>query len=118
MNNYYSVRIGATPCNEDITDLAAAYLADAGFESFEPDRNGLTAFIMAGDGKEGDGLGAKAAADALADFPMEVAFEITEAFVEGHDWNEEWEKNYFRPIVIDDLCVIHYTVRHGMALQL
>lgn len=107
MNNYYSVRIGATPCNEDITDLAAAYLADAGFESFEPDRNGLTAFIMAGDGKEGDGLGAKAAADALADFPMEVAFEITEAFVEGHDWNEEWEKNYFRPIVIDNLCVIH-----------
>ena len=67
MNDYYSVRIDATPCNEDITDLAAAFLADAGFESFEPDSTGLTAYISArlGNGRE-------IAQKALADFPFET----------------------------------------------
>ena len=27
--------------------------------------------------------------------------------MEGKDWNEEWEKNYFKPIVISDRCVVH-----------
>ena len=27
--------------------------------------------------------------------------------IEGRDWNEEWEKNYFRPIVIEGECVVH-----------
>ena len=27
--------------------------------------------------------------------------------MEGEDWNAEWEKHYFRPIVIDDACVVH-----------
>ena len=102
MNDYYSVRIDATPCNEDITDLAAAFLADAGFESFEPDSTGLTAYISArlGNGRE-------IAQKALADFPFETEFAITSELVEGKDWNEEWEKHYFQPIVIDSRCVIH-----------
>lgn len=104
MNDYYSVRIDSTPCSSDITDLAAAYLADVGFETFEPDAKGLTAFISAayGDGKE-------IALRALADFPIDCIFEVNEEFVEGQDWNEEWEKNYFQPIVIEGRCVIHST---------
>ena len=27
--------------------------------------------------------------------------------IEGRDWNHEWEKNYFQPIVVGDRCVIH-----------
>ena len=106
MNNYYSVRIEADPCTEDITDLAAAFLADAGFESFEPDPTGLTAYIKAEDGAP-EGAGCKAAREALLDFPMDVDFSISETLVEGKDWNEEWEKNYFKPIVIGDRCAIH-----------
>ncbi len=67
MNDYYSVRIDARPCTADITDLMAAFLADAGFESFEPDANGLTAYIGAASGD-----GALAAREALSDFPMEM----------------------------------------------
>ena len=29
--------------------------------------------------------------------------------IEGRDWNHEWEKNYFQPIVVADRCVIHST---------
>ena len=102
MNDYISVRVDATPCSEDITDLAAAFLADAGFESFEPDESGLTAYIRATE----DGI--TLAEEALADFPIPSDFKISSEFIKGEDWNSEWEKNYFKPIVIgDDRCVIH-----------
>ena len=27
--------------------------------------------------------------------------------MEGRDWNAEWERNYFKPIVVADRCVVH-----------
>ncbi|MDE7181045.1 MAG: 50S ribosomal protein L11 methyltransferase [Muribaculaceae bacterium] len=102
MNDYYSVRVNATPCSSDITDLAASFLADAGFESFEPDDKGLTAYVSVA---AVDAL--KLARTALEDFPMEAHFNISCHLVKGENWNEEWEKHYFKPILIDEECVIH-----------
>lgn len=101
MNDYIELRLDATPCDETRTDILVALLAQAGFESFVPDETGLTAYIKAElfDHREIDSL--------LADFPMETAFTVSRKLVEGQDWNKEWEKNYFQPIVIDDQCVIH-----------
>lgn len=104
MNDYYSVRVDFTPCTEDITDLAAFFLAEAGFESFEPDAAGLTAYIPVSLGS-----GAARAREALTDFPIETEYSVSEEYIEGQDWNEEWVKNYFKPILIDDRCVIHST---------
>ncbi len=104
MNDYYRIRIDVADATEDKTDLAAAYLADAGFESFEPDGRGLTAYI-----KREAGDGVKIAEEALTDFPMEADFKISGEVIEGEDWNEEWEKNYFKPILIEGRCVIHST---------
>lgn len=103
MNDYNSVRIDATPCSEDITDLAAAFLADAGFESFEPDEKGLTAYISATDNVE------DLARNSLADFPIPTDFKVSSEFIKGEDWNSEWEKNYFKPIVIGDRVAVHST---------
>ncbi|MDE6408615.1 MAG: 50S ribosomal protein L11 methyltransferase [Muribaculaceae bacterium] len=103
MNDYLSVRADFSPCTSDITDLAAAFLADAGFESFEPDPSGLTAYIRASE--DGDTL----AREALADFPFDTEISLSSEFIKGEDWNAEWEKNYFKPILIDDLCVVHST---------
>lgn len=103
MNDYLSIRVNCSPCSEDITDLAAAFLADAGFESFEPDDTGLTAYIRASE--DGETL----AAEALTDFPMDTTFTLSSKFIKGEDWNSEWEKNYFKPIVIGDMVVVHST---------
>ena len=103
MNDYLSVRVDLSPCSTDATDLAAAFLADAGFESFEPDESGLTAYIRASEDGE------KLATEALQDFPFEAEIAISSEFIKGEDWNSEWEKNYFKPILIDDLCVVHST---------
>ena len=46
----------------------------------------------------------------VAEFPLPdttIKYTIVEA--EDKDWNEEWEKNFFQPIVIGDRCCIHST---------
>ena len=52
----------------------------------------------------------KALKTVLADFPIpdtEISYIINEP--EDKNWNEEWEKNFFQPIVIENRCVIHST---------
>lgn len=101
MNDYTEVRLDLNPCSEIFTDILAAMLADAGYESFVPDSTGLTAYIRQQDFDD-------AVLDRIIrDFPMETAISPSHHVVEGQDWNAEWEKNYFKPIVIDNLCAIH-----------
>lgn len=103
MNDYRQLRYKFEPCSETATDIAAALLADVGFEMFEPDESGLTAYIRADACPDGN------VAALLADFPMdgvEVSLE-SDTLVEGRDWNAEWERNYFSPIIIDRECAIH-----------
>ncbi|MDE6229847.1 MAG: 50S ribosomal protein L11 methyltransferase [Muribaculaceae bacterium] len=101
MNDYTELRLDFTPCNADITDVMAALLADEGYESFVADERGLTAYIRANQYSD-------AAVDAaLEQLPFEAEVRRSTLLVEGQDWNHEWEKNYFKPIVVGDRCVIH-----------
>ena len=84
-----------------MTDVLAALLADEGFESFVPDSDGLTAFVRE------EVFNLAALDSVISSFPFETAVTESHTLVEGRDWNAEWEKNYFKPIVVDDLCVIH-----------
>lgn len=99
--DYVRLRIDANPCSSDITDLVAAFLADVGFDTFEPDDNGLYAYIPS----TSDAV--DIARNALNDFPIPTQFTFSSETIKGRDWNEEWEKNYFKPIVIEGECVIH-----------
>ncbi|MDE6177010.1 MAG: 50S ribosomal protein L11 methyltransferase, partial [Paramuribaculum sp.] len=102
MNDYVEVRLDVEPCSETVTDLLAALLAECGFESFVPDSSGLTAYVPKALHTPG------CVAACVAQLPMEdVSVRISETDVEGRDWNAEWEKNYFKPIVIAGRCVIH-----------
>jgi len=101
MNDYRKVRLDLTPCTEDATDIMAALLADIGFESFVPDDHGLDAYIQE------QLFDAQALNSAIAEFPFAMSIDIATEKVEGRDWNAEWERNYFQPIVVGDRCVIH-----------
>lgn len=105
MNDYYALRVEVTPgeCTTDYTDLLAAFLADAGYESFEPDERGLTAYIRA------DLFDSDEASRIVNEVPISVRASVSHELIEGKDWNEEWEKNYFKPIMIGKRCVIHST---------
>ena len=92
------------PCTETVNDVLSAVLADAGFESFVERPDGIAAYIQAALYKEEN------LRQAIADYPLpgtDITYSYTEA--EDKDWNEEWEKNFFQPIVIGDRCVIHST---------
>ncbi len=105
MNDYQAIHITITPASEPAADVIAALLAPEGFESFVPDEvpgSGLTAYVRA------ETYDKAALEAALADFPLPgFTLAHSEEFIEGRDWNSEWEKNYFQPIVVADKCVIH-----------
>lgn len=101
MNDYYQVRFELAPCSEDATDLLAAMLADVEYESFVPDETGVTAFVKA------ESYSDTEIRAIIEDFPFETQIRFTPELVPGQDWNKEWEKHYFKPIIVGGECVIH-----------
>lgn len=101
MNDYYKVKFTLAPCLAYECDILAALLADVGFESFEQTADGVDAFVK----KELWDKDAVSEVIKLYDFEAKIDF--SEELVVGQDWNEEWEKHYFNPIVFEDKCVIH-----------
>lgn len=101
---YFEFTYHTSPSNETINDVLAAVLGEVGFESFVECEDGLTAYIQQSLCDE------SALESAIEEFPIPDTT-ITYTFVEAEDkdWNEEWEKNFFQPIVIGDRCVIHST---------
>ena len=99
--DYIEIHVKITPINTVINDLLAADLAEIGFESFSECEDGMLAYVSA----------------ILYDedttkkiIPAEMfgsTLEFSSNNIPGQNWNEEWEKNYFQPIVIGTDCVIH-----------
>lgn len=104
MNDYTKVAFTVTPNDEVATDVLAALLAEVGFESFVPNDEGLEAYVPHNLYDENSLI------TVIESFPLEE-YTITHSseFIEGEDWNAEWEKNYFQPIVLGEECVIHST---------
>ena len=98
---YFEFTFRTQPCTETVNDVLAAILGEVGFESFVECEGGLTAYIQQTLCDE------NAIKIAIAEFPLpdtDITYTYTEA--EDKDWNEEWEKNYFKPIRIGKDCII------------
>ncbi len=98
---YIELKLTIQPNEEYIVDLLASYLGEIGFESFEEEVDGMIAYVQQEEFDE------DAVKHLLANFPYttDISYEIMN--VDQINWNEEWEKHYFEPIVIGDKCVIH-----------
>lgn len=86
----------------DACDLVAALACEVGFETFEETTYGLLGYIQQ------PLLDIEALNDILDDFPIADAV-VTYTYKEAEykDWNEEWEKNGFAPIIVGNRCAIH-----------
>lgn len=86
---------------ETVYDLLCELLGEVGFDSFEQG-DALKAYIPTSQ------IDHQAIADALSSFPIErISFAYTYEDVPEVNWNEEWEKHYFQPIILGDkLCAI------------
>lgn len=101
---YLEFTFRTIPCTEIANDVLSAVLGEVGFESFVEQADGISAYIQTNLYKE------ETLKEALADFPLpDTKIEYNYQEAEDKDWNEEWEKNFFQPIVIGDRCVIHST---------
>lgn len=112
---------------EIMADVLAQVLADVGFDSFVRtdilewkrcegcENPEAPEFTAVNDGEEARfkafipaaAWNEQALQEALSDFPLpdvKIDYEMREA--DNRDWNEEWEKNYFQPLVIGDRCVV------------
>jgi ribosomal protein L11 methyltransferase len=100
--NYYKLELRIIPNTEIHRDVFSALLADIGFESFVKTDKGLDAFVSEKNYSE------RAITEAVENFPLpDVQIQYNVEFVESKNWNEEWEKNFFHPIIIDNRVIIH-----------
>lgn len=101
---YTEVTFRLTPYSETAADLLAALTGEIGFDSFVPTADGVLGYVPTSLYDEA------ALREVLADFPLAgtaVTFAATP--MEDKDWNAEWERNYFQPIVVDGRAVVHST---------
>ena len=106
---YLQFNFRTSPCTEVTNDVLSATLADVGFESFMEQPGGIAAYIQK------DLYDEHALRQALDDFPLpdaRIDYDFLEA--EDRDWNEEWERNFFQPIIIGNRCVVHSTFHHDV----
>ncbi len=92
--DYKQIEFNIRPTTEVAQDVLSAMLGEVGFDTFEPIDSGLRAYIPAADFSE------NTVRECLADFFMpdtKVTYSVDD--VEGKDWNEEWERNSFDPVL-------------------
>ena len=101
--NYIKLSINVADMPEYMADVLTYELGEIGFSTFETENDTLIAYTKQTDFNE-ESLKEVAESQSLSS----DLFLVEE--VEDKDWNEEWEKNYFQPIVVDggeSKCVIH-----------
>ena len=101
--NYIKISINVANLPEYKADVLTFELGEIGFSTFETENDTLIAYAKQTD-FSAESLKQMAEDNELSsdDYSVEE--------VEDKDWNEEWEKNYFQPIVVDggeSKCVIH-----------
>jgi len=97
---YKKITIVISPFQEWLRDIITSQLADIGFDSFVDTKTGVEAYIPSPQYDKGE-LNA-----VLDEFSEDFSFDVKSELIEDRNWNEEWEKNYFKPLVVADRCVI------------
>ena len=100
--NYYELKLTIEPNTEINRDIIASLLAEIGFESFIESETGIDSYIPEKLYSEEQLL------EVLKTLPIpDLQIKQHIKYIKSKDWNEEWEKNFFQPIIIDNQVVIH-----------
>jgi ribosomal protein L11 methyltransferase len=98
--DYYKIEIGITPFEEWLRDVLMAQLGEIGYESFVETETALEAFIPAKNYNEPE------LNELLQSFRENFSFRVKKEFIQSRNWNEIWEKNYFKPLVVGGECLV------------
>ncbi len=98
--NYFRVSIKINPFEEWLRDILMAEFTGIGFESFEETGDGFNGYIPE------KLLNLKDTDNILEPYCNNFTFSISSELIPERNWNEEWEKNYFKPLVVAGECLI------------
>lgn len=98
--DYQKITITITPFQEWLRDVLNSQMAEIGFDSFVETETGFEAFIRDNE------FSLSALEQLLQPYQFDFDFLIDSEFIKDQNWNEEWEKNYFEPLVIGGECMI------------
>lgn len=95
---YTQISFKITPDTKENREILVAVLSDLPFESFDENEDIVLGYIP---GETYDLEEIELITDAL---PFSVTIEIET--IPDQNWNEVWEKNYFKPLLIGNRCLI------------
>ncbi len=104
--NTIKVMVTISPSEEWIRDVLMAEMASAGYDTFVENESGFEAYLP-------KDIFSAVFLDSLLDQYAEyfvLAWNSEE--IEARNWNEEWEKNYFKPLVIGNDVVVRAPFHH------
>jgi ribosomal protein L11 methyltransferase len=96
--NYTKISFRIDPDTEENREILIAFLADSPIESFDADDNQLMAYIP---GVQFDVSDLDVVIDGLP-----FAVQYSDEIIPDKNWNEVWEKNYFKRLLIANRCLI------------
>ena len=98
--NTIKVVVAITPAEEWMRDVVMSEMANAGYETFVENEQGFEAYIPK------EHFSALFLDSLLEQFLGDFQLTWESEEIEAQNWNEEWEKNYFKPLVIGDQVVV------------
>lgn len=96
--NYTQVSFKLNPDNEEYREILIAMLSELNFESFDETGEQLTGYIR------GESVNPDEIREITSSLPFSVEFK--DELVPDQNWNEIWEKNYFKPLLIGGRCLV------------
>lgn len=96
--NYTKISFKLNPDNQENREILVALLSDLDFESFDETDEQVFGYIP------GETVDLGPIRDIATALPFSV--HIENEMIPDQNWNEVWEKNYFKPLLIGNRCLV------------
>lgn len=96
--NYTQISFKLSPDSQENREILVAMLESLPFESFDETEDKIMGYIP------GETFNSTEIEDAIEFLPFSIQFE--NEIIPDKNWNEVWEKNYFKPLLIGGRCVV------------
>ena len=96
--NYTKISFTLNPDNQENREILIAVLSDLTFESFDESEDFVMGYIP------GESVNLQEIKDITTALPFSVNPE--NEMIPDQNWNEVWEKNYFKPLLIGNRCLV------------
>ena len=96
--NYTKISFKLTPDSEENREILVAVLSDLAFESFDETEDQVLGYVP------GESFNYVEMNKITSTLPFSVRTE--NEMIPDQNWNEVWEKNYFKPLLIGGRCLV------------